>query len=101
MPPGPRDPETRPEAQAPGDTGALPTPPTSPKRDDPTENTGAGPQETAEGDGRGRPDARRAELLAAMSVAEMDRCDRDLIHYDADEELDSRRFRMGPPGTTG
>ena len=91
-PPGPRDPETYPEARAPSGAGALPTPPTCPKQDDPTENTGAGTQETAEGDSRGGPDAPRAELLAAMSVAEMDTCDRDLIHYDTDKELDSRRL---------
>ena len=29
----------------------------------------------AEGDSRGKPDARRAKLLAVMSLAEMDRCD--------------------------
>ena len=44
---------------------------------------------------------RRAELLAAMFVAEMDKCDGDPIHYDTEEELNSRRLGMGPPGTTG
>ena len=101
MPLGPHGPEAHPKAQAPGDTGALPMPPTSPKQDSPEGNTEAGPQYTAEGDGRGRPHTRRAELLPAMSLAEMDRCYRDLIHYDTEEELDSRRFGMGPPGTIG
>ena len=100
-PPGPQDPETRPEAQATGDAGVLPTPPAAPPPDDPTENTRARPQETAERDGREGPDSRRAEQLAAVSAEEMDKFDRDRIHYDTDEELDSRRFMMGPTGTGG
>ena len=44
---------------------------------------------------------RRAELTAPMSLAEMDRMDRDLVHYNKDEELDSRRFRIAPQGTIG
>ena len=58
---GPDDPDTRPEEQATGDAGALPTPPAGPRRDDHTENTRARPQETAEGDGGEGPDSRCAE----------------------------------------
>ena len=64
-----------------------------------TENTGAEPDETAEGNGCEGPDPRRAEQLAIMSTEAIDKCDRDLIHYDTDDEMDSRRFGNGPPGT--
>ena len=100
-PRGPRDAGIQPEVRAQGGAGALPTPLTSPQQGDPTENTLTGPQMRAEGDSGGGPDPRRAELMAAMSLADLNRCDRDLIHYDMDKELGSRRFRMGPPGTTG
>ena len=56
--------------------------------------------DTAE-DSRRRLAAGRAKFMAPMSMAEMDRIDRDLIHYNTDEELDSRRFGMGTPGTIG
>ena len=69
------------------------------QQDDPTGNTEAGPQETAEGDSRRRLEARRAKLIAPLFLSEMDRMDRDLIHYAADEKLDSRSLGMGPPGT--
>ena len=100
-PPGPHGPGAQPGAKAPDNTGALPTPPPSPRRDDPTGNSEAGPQETAEGDSRRRLEARRAALMARMSSAEMKRMDRDLIQHDTDEELDSGRSGMEPPGTIG
>ena len=39
--------------------------------------------------------------MAPVSFGEMDRMDRDLIHYNKDEELDSSIFGMGPQGTIG
>ena len=98
-PAGPHDPETQSKARTTGDTGALPTQPARLRRDDPSETTGAGPQETTEGEGREGPDSRRAEQLAVMSADAIDKCDTDLIHYDTDDELDLRRLRNVPTGT--
>ena len=33
-----------------------------------------------------------------MSVADIDGCDRDLIHYDTDEELDSKKIPVRTAG---
>ena len=67
-PPGPRDPETHAEARTTGNRGALPTSPASPRWGNPTENTGAGLQETAEGNSREELDSRNAEQLAIVAA---------------------------------
>ena len=69
-PPGQRDPETRREARTTGDTGALPTPLTSPKWGNSTEVAGARTQEAAEGDSSEGPDSRRAEQTPVVAVEE-------------------------------
>ena len=98
-PSGPHDPETHSEARATADTGALPTSAASPLRGIPTENAGAGPQKTAEGNSREGPDSRRAEQLAVMSAEAIDKFDRDPMHYDTDEQKNLRRFSNETPGT--
>ena len=85
-PPGPRDPEAHSQARTTGDTGAMPTPQASPRPGNPTENAGAKPQETAEGDSRESPDSRRAEHPAVMTAEEIDKYDRDVTHYETDDE---------------
>ena len=72
-----------------------------PARDgtDPTESIAAGPEETAKRDRREGLDSRRAAQLAVMSTEATDKCDKSLMHYDTDVEMDLKRFENGPLGT--